>query len=179
MIGFINNLDKKIIFFINDNFHFPILDKLMIFTTALGDKGLIWIIIALMLLLNKKTRYIGVITIASLILSTVLGEGIIKHLLQRQRPYVDFPWVRLMVDKSTIYSFPSGHTTSSFAAAYVLSKYLKKYSPVFWILACMIAFSRVYLFMHYPTDVMAGVILGLICGKVTTYFYMNLRCLST
>ncbi len=169
MITFINDLDQSILFFIQTNLHFPILDKLMIFFTSAGDRGLIWISIAVILLINKKTRYFGVVTLVALIISTIMGEGILKHILRRQRPYFDFPSIYLLVDKSTTYSFPSGHTTSSFAAAYVLSKHLKKYSLLFWTLAIAIAFSRLYLFLHYPSDVIAGIVLGLICGKVSYY----------
>lgn len=171
MITFFNNLDQTILFVIQTNFHIQILDKVMILFTAAGDKGLIWILISLVLLINKKTRFIGIVTLGALILSTIMGEGILKHIIQRPRPYVDFPSFHLLVDKSTTYSFPSGHTTSSFASAYVLSKYLKKYSPLIWIVAIAIAFSRLYLFMHYPSDVIAGMVLGLICGKVTVYVY--------
>lgn len=166
MIAFINNLDQTILFFIQANFHSPMLDKIMILFTATGDRGLIWILLSILLLANKKTRYIGLATLGALILSTIMGEGILKHIVQRPRPYADFPLIHLLVDKSSTFSFPSGHTTSSFAAAYVLSKYLKKLSPLIWILAVTIAFSRLYLFMHYPSDIIAGIVLGLLCGKV-------------
>jgi len=171
MITFLSSIDQTILFFIQTNLHFPILDKIMILATATGDKGLIWILLSFLLLINKKTRNIGIITLVALTLSTIMGEGLLKHIVQKPRPYADFPLVHLLVDKSTPYSFPSGHTTASFAAAYVLSKYLKKFSPVIWIAAIAIAFSRLYLFMHYPSDIVAGVVLGSICGKAAAYFY--------
>ena len=171
MIIFFNNIDQTILFFIQTNFHTPILNKVMILFTAAGDKGFVWILISLLLLINKKTRYIGMVTLGALVLSTIAGEGILKHIIQRPRSYVDFPSIQLLVGKPTTYSFPSGHTASSFAAAYVLSKYLKKISPLIWIVAITIAFSRLYLFMHYPSDVVAGIVLGLICGKVALYMY--------
>lgn len=171
MIAFLNSIDQTILFFIQTNFHFLIVDKVMILATSAGDKGLIWIVFSLLLLINKKTRGIGIATLVALTLSTIMGEGLLKHIVQRPRPYADFPWVHLLVDKSTAYSFPSGHTTSAVAAAYVLSKYLKKFSPVIWVVAITIAFSRLYLFMHYPSDIVAGVVLGLICGKVASFLY--------
>ena len=76
-----------------------------------------------------------------------MGEGLLKHIVQRPRPYADFPWVHLLVDKSTIYSFPSGHTTSSVAAAYVLSKYFKKYAP-FYLDSCSNDSSLKIIFIH-------------------------------
>lgn len=171
MIELINYLDVTILFFIQNTLLNPVLDKIMIFATVLGNKGLIWLAIALILIINKKTRYVGLITIITLILATLMGEGILKHLIQRQRPYTDFPLIELIIKKSTAYSFPSGHTTSSFACALVLGKYLKKYSIFFWSLACTIAFSRLYLFMHYPSDIIAGIVLGLACGKIVIYVY--------
>lgn len=171
MIAFLSSVDQTILFFIQTNFHFPILDKIMILATVAGDKGLIWIVLSLLLLINKRTRGIGVATLIALTLSTIMGEGLLKHIVQRPRPYADFPWVHLLVDKSTAYSFPSGHTTSSVAAAYVLSKYIKKFAPLIWMAAAAIAFSRLYLFMHYPSDIVAGVVLGLICGKAASFLF--------
>lgn len=171
MLTFFYNLDQTILFFIQTNFHTPILNKIMVLFTTAGDNGFIWISISFLLLINKKTRYIGIVALAALFLSTIAGEGILKHIIQRPRPYTDFPSIHLLVGKSTTYSFPSGHTTSSFAVSYILSKYLKKFSPLIWVVAITIAFSRLYLFMHYPSDVVAGIVLGLICGKVTLYVY--------
>lgn len=173
MITFLNNLDQTILFFIQTNFHFPILDKIMVLFSTAGDKGVIWILLSFLLLMNKKTRSIGMVTLGVLILSTIMGEGIFKHIFQRPRPYANFPSISLLIDKSSAYSFPSGHTTSSFAVAYVINKYLKRFAPWVWMSAITIAFSRIYLFMHYPSDILAGMILGLLCGKVTTCLYEN------
>lgn len=172
MLIYINTIDQTMLFFIQ-GFHCPVLDKIMIIATSWGNRGFIWLAMAGILAVNKKTRSIGLITLAALILSTIVGEGILKHLIQRPRPYTDFPSIQMLVGKVTSYSFPSGHATSSFAAAYVLSRYLKKYSPVFWTMAFGITFSRIYLFMHYPTDIIAGIVLGLLCGKTVSYLYEN------
>lgn len=139
--------------------------------TALGENGLIWVVIALILLISRKTRYIGLVTLGALVLVAIIGEGMLKHLIERPRPFVDYPTVQLLVEKPTSTSFPSGHTAASFAAAFVLSRYLKKYAPVIWSLAIAITFSRLYLFMHYPSDVLGGIVLGLICGKAAVSLY--------
>jgi undecaprenyl-diphosphatase len=171
MITFLNNLDGNVLLFMQTHFQLPLLNDIMILFTTIGNKGLLWIVMALLLLISKKTRYIGVVTLGALVLSAIAGEGLLKHLVARPRPYTVFPGVQLLVAKATTSSFPSGHTTASFAAAFVLCRYLKPYAPLFWTLAIVIAFSRLCLFMHYPSDVLAGAVLGLICGKVATLIY--------
>lgn len=143
----------------------------MILATYAGDKGFIWLLMASILLINRKTRYVGLLTLIVMIVTAIIGEGILKHIFLRQRPYDEFPFVDLLIGKYKSFSFPSGHAASSFASAYMLSKYLKKYALVFWSIAGLISFSRVYLFMHYPSDVLAGMLLGLICGILISSIY--------
>lgn len=171
MMLLIQHLDNSILFFINNNMHGHIMDKAMVFITSLGNGGFIWIMIAVSLMCNKKYRNIGFMALGALILSTILGEGILKHVVQRIRPSADIPAVNLLISKPLSYSFPSGHTTSSFAVAGVLAKYFKSYALEFFSLASLIAFSRLYLDVHYPTDVLAGIILGLICSRIAIYVF--------
>ncbi len=171
MFTYLYDLDKGILFFIHTYLHFPFLDKFMILATHAGDKGLVWLLIVAVLLFNRKYRYVGVLTLVALALNALIGEQFLKYIFQRPRPYTDFPFVDLLVGKYRTFSFPSGHTASSFAAAFILSKYLKKYSLVFWSMAVVISFSRVYLFMHYPSDVLGGIILGLFCGVLVSYLF--------
>lgn len=166
MMSLLQRLDNSILVFIKNNMHSFIMDKIMVIITSLGNGGFIWLLIAALLIINKKYRNVGIIAIGALILATVLGEGILKHLVQRVRPSADIPEVNLLIAKPLSYSFPSGHTTSSFAVAGVLAKYLKKYSLGFLGLASLIAFSRLYLYVHYPTDVLAGIVIGLMCSKI-------------
>lgn len=166
MISVLQRFDSSILLYIKDNMHGPVMDKIMVVSTHLGEGGIIWIIIAALLMINKKYRKIGFMALAALILSTILGEGILKHVVQRIRPSADIPAVNLLIAKPLSYSFPSGHTASSFAVAGVLAKYFKKYALGFFSLASLIAFSRLYLYVHYPTDVLAGIVLGLICSGI-------------
>ncbi len=175
MITAISHFDQTFLFFIRDHWHSVFLDPVMKAATMAGNRGSIWILLSLLLLIPKKTRAYGMLTIAALLLATLLGEGLIKHLVQRSRPYTDFPSVHLQISPSPTYSFPSGHTASSFAAATVLSRYLKKYSPLFWAIAALIAFSRLYLFMHYPTDVVFGIFIGLCCGGAVIGYYEKIK----
>lgn len=175
MMSLLQRLDSSILVLIKNNMHSFTMDKIMVITTSLGDLGFIWLLIAALLIINKKYRNVGIMAIVALILATVLGEGILKHLVHRIRPSVDIPAINLLIEKPLSYSFPSGHTASSFAAAGVLAKYLKKYSLVFLGLASLIAFSRLYLYVHYPSDVLAGIILGLLCSKLVIYAFGKMK----
>lgn len=167
MLSLLQNIDNSILLFIKNNMHSYVMDKVMVTITSLGNGDAIWIVIAVLLMINKKYRKISFILLGSLLLSAILGEGLIKHLVQRARPSADIPAIDLLIAKPLSYSFPSGHSASSFAGAAVLSNYFKKYAPFFFCLAFLIAFSRLYLYVHYPTDVLAGITLGLLCGKAS------------
>ena len=166
MLILTQKFDSSILLFIQDNMHGPIMDKVMVLSTYLGNGGIIWIVIAMVLIINKKYRRIGLMAMAALILSTILGEGIIKHVVQRIRPSANILEANLLITKPLSYSFPSGHTMSSFAVAGVLAKHLRSYALEFLSLASLIAFSRLYLYIHYPTDVLAGIVLGLTCSGI-------------
>lgn len=175
MISQLQNIDNSILLFIKNNMHSHIMDSTMVAITTLGNGGAIWIIIAVLLVINKKYRKIGFIVLGALALSAILGEGILKHAIQRIRPSADIPEINLLIAKPLSYSFPSGHSASSFAGAGVLSKYFKTYASGFFVLASLIAFSRLYLYVHYPTDVLAGIILGLICSKASIYIFSKIN----
>jgi len=175
MISLIHKFDEFILLYIKNNIYgITVIDKSMIFITSLGNMGFIWIVISMLLLSNKKYRKVGIMTLAALILSSILGEGILKHLVHRMRPFYNMPTMNLLISKPLSYSFPSGHTASSFAAAGILSKHLKNYNFVFFTMAFLISFSRLYLGVHYPTDVLGGIILGLICSKIITHIFNKL-----
>ncbi len=166
MTSVIQNYELAFLEFIQNYIHNPINDKFFSLFTFLGDKGVIWIFISLLLITNKKYRKVGIMTFLALILATILGEGLMKNLFQRPRPFIDYPMYELIISRPSGYSFPSGHTTSSFAAAGVLSKNFKKYQSIFWILAFLISISRLYLLVHYPSDVIVGIFLGLFCSLI-------------
>lgn len=175
MISLIQRLDNSILFFIKNNMHNLILDKVMVMITSLGDNGVIWIIIACLLIASKKYRNVGLMTLGALLLSSILGDVVLKNIFHRIRPSAAIPSAQLLIAKPMSYSFPSGHAASSFAAAGVLSRYLKNYSLGTFAIACLIAFSRIYLFVHYPTDVLAGIVLGLLCSRIIVSIFNKIR----
>lgn len=144
----------------------PFLDAVMPVITLLGDAGIFWIAIAVVLLFFPKTRKIGLGMGAALVLGLLVCNVTLKPLIARIRPY-DYllerygVHIKLLIEAQHDFSFPSGHTIASFEAATVLLIHSKKAGIAAVILACLIAFSRLYLYVHYPTDVIASVILGI------------------
>ena len=167
-MDFIQNIDNKILFAIQ-NLHYPILDQIMIFITKLGNIGFIWFLIAIILLTTKKYRRYGFILCISICVSVFLGSFLLKPLIARVRPCDTFTDVPLLIQNPEEYSFPSGHATSSFAAATILFFANKKWAVWAFLLAALISFSRVYLFVHYPSDIIGGAILGIGISLLIVY----------
>lgn len=144
----------------------PFLDAVMPVITMLGDAGIFWMIIAAMLLLFKKTRRVGLGMGFAMLMGLLLCNLTLKPLCQRPRPY-DYQYevfgkmIPLIIERQHDFSFPSGHTIASFEAAGVIMLNNKKWGIAALILACLIAFSRLYLYVHYPTDVLVSIVLGL------------------
>ncbi|MPQ43615.1 phosphatase PAP2 family protein [Clostridium tarantellae] len=168
---FIQNLDTYILFWIQNNIHSNIMNKFMSFITSLSNLGVLWILLSLFLLCKKKFRIIGILTLFAIILNTILGEGLLKHIAQRPRPFNTLSTLNIIITKPKGFSFPSGHTSTAFAAAFMLSYYFKKYKLPIFILAIFTGLSRIYLLVHYPSDVICGVILGFISFSIIMYLY--------
>ena len=147
--------------------HNPVLDTLMCAITRLGDAGIFWILLCMVLLILPKTRRSGVILMAALLVDLVICNGILKPLVHRIRPFDVKTGIELLVKRPIDFSFPSGHTAASFAS--VMALYLAGEKRL-WIpalvLAVLIAFSRLYLYVHYPTDVLGGVVIGVMAGAL-------------
>lgn len=159
-----NEFEIKILDFIRERFACPFLDAVMPVITSLANGGIIWIIAAVLLLIFKKTRKTGFSVALALITGLIIGNLILKNLVGRIRPYEFNEGVEILVARLSDFSFPSGHTLASFEAATVLLIRDKRLGVPALVLAVAIAFSRLYLYVHYPTDVLAGIILGVLIG---------------
>lgn len=177
--------DYSIIFYIQQHFINPYVTPLMVFMSTITSSGALWIVLSILLMLQKQYRIVGLAIFISLILVFIIGDQTLKPHIARLRPFVDFPNVPLVAEppKATSYSFPSGHSFGSFASAMALymGLYNINYNKRFWgiialIGSVIVAFSRVYLFVHYPTDVLTGMVLGLIVGyiawKIAIYLWL-------
>ena len=168
------SFDLPILDWIAANLWCPVLDVLMPIITLLGDAGIFWIAVAVLFIFTKKYRKIGIGMMFALMMGLVICNIWLKPTIARIRPY-DFQLqyfakeIPLLASGMHDFSFPSGHTIASFEAAVVILLGNKKLGIPAMILACLIAFSRLYLYVHYPTDVIVSVILGSILALIGWY----------
>ena len=156
------NIDGNILLFIQDVIRHPALTPFFVGITKLGNAGMIWIVFSILLLLQKKTRKIGMMGICALLLSLLVNNLLLKNLVGRVRPYEVIPGLVPLIPRPKEYSFPSGHSASSFAAASVFYRTMpKKFGIPIVILAFLISVSRLYVGVHYPSDVLVGIVSGI------------------
>ena len=166
----IYRFDYSILNYINENMHTPFFDKFFAIITHLADAGWFWIALAVVLLCFKRTRKTGLVMGGALVLGLIFGNGILKPLINRIRPYDNAAWdpivtrATLLIKPPHDASFPSGHTLSSAIGAAVLTKTDRRLGWAAIPIAAVIAFSRLYLFVHYPSDILAGALLGAAIG---------------
>lgn len=139
----------------------PFMDWFMPLVSSLADSGFIWIALTIVLLCIPKQRRAGYACAVSLLAMLLLGNLILKPLVGRIRPFTINAAITLLIEAPTDFSFPSGHTFASFACSVALFLENKKLGIPALLLAVLIAFSRLYLYVHYPTDVLGGLLLGI------------------
>lgn len=149
--------------------HNDFLDRVMIVITGLGNGGVLWIVMAAILLIIPRTRPVGLAVALALILDLITCNLILKPLVARTRPCDINTFIELLIERPLDYSFPSGHTAASFAAVSALFFFGSRLWIPAAVLACLIAFSRLYHYVHFPTDVVGGMILGVAVGALAVY----------
>lgn len=162
MFHFLWNLDGNILLFLQDYVRNPFLTPFMKVVTTLGNGGAIWIVLTVLLLLIPKTRKIGCMSAIALIGTLLINNMLLKNLVARTRPYEVIEGLTYIVKTPVDYSFPSGHAGCSFSVACIMYRRLpRRYGVPALILAILISVSRLYVGVHYPSDVIFGVISGI------------------
>ena len=164
------NLDWSILHWIHNTLACPALDFLMLKITLLGNGGMIWLLTSGALICTKKYRKQGILLLGGLAAGVLVGNVFLKNLIARPRPCWVDSGVRLLIANPTDYSFPSGHTLSSVIGATVLAKTDRRFGYTAIPLAALIAFSRLYLYVHFPSDVLAAAVLGIVIGEVSVRY---------
>ena len=170
-------MDESLLFAIQQLTGRPWLDSVMIILSWLGDYGLVWCVMTAVLLARKKTRASGLVCATALLFSLLLCNVLLKNLLARTRPYDVLLWLQPLTLPLPDFSFPSGHASASFAAAtaFALTSPGKKWVVFAFMTAFLISFSRLYVGAHYPTDVLGGLFLGLLCGYLAWFLWRRYR----
>lgn len=185
---FIVGIDVAVYQFV-DSIMNTALNTAMTIITHLGDTpGILWFVLGICLLIPRKTRKLGILLFAGLAISSLINNVCLKEIIQRPRPYnldpsvwanagYTYEWPGL-IKQSSSWSFPSGHTSTSIGAAFALllgcrKKELAVGIPAF-IMSLLIGFSRIYVHVHYPTDVIAGAIVGIVAGIITYILFTKL-----
>ncbi|WP_432663772.1 phosphatase PAP2 family protein [Wukongibacter baidiensis] len=173
MFEYIDAIDKCVIDFFS-TVQNEALIKIMSFFSFAGSDGLIWMVLICLLLISKKYRKIGCIAACAFLLSRITVD-ILKPLIGRPRPFQELSYLKINLPRPTDYSFPSGHATSSFATVCVLLNKIDSsfYKTLLILLAFFTSFSRLYLLFHYPSDILAGIIFGIICCQFALHYCDN------
>lgn len=166
MTAAVLEFDAEILRFVQESIRFPALTAVMRFFSTIGDMGLVWILLGLVLVCIRRTRRGGIDMLCALTVEFALCDLVIKRLAARARPYLLLEWLELLVHEEASFSFPSGHSASSFACAAALTCAFGKKGALAFIPAALIALSRIYVGVHYPSDVLIGAVLGSVVGVV-------------
>ena len=162
----LTEIDFAILDFIQEHLSCGVLNFIMPLITHLGSAGAFWILTGVVMLIFRKTRKYGILMAVTLMLCLIIGNILLKNIVARDRPCWINESVNMLVSVPKDYSFPSGHSMTAFASAVVLLHWDKRFGIPALILAFVLAFSRLYLYVHFPSDVLVGALIGCAIGVV-------------
>lgn len=168
MYSFLLTLDTQIFQLINLSYHNIILNNLAVIVSYFGTLGVIALILLLFLFFDKrKGKKIAILLLIGAVLSVIFVWSI-KYSILRPRPYTVIPNVVLLGIESDS-SFPSGHSVNSAYMAYILAKECN--NKYFLIIPILVGLSRIYMGVHYPSDVLCGILLGILIAIISEYIF--------
>lgn len=163
----LQEIEFVILDWIQQTFRCGFLDAVFPKLTLIGEWGAVWIVIALIMICVKKTRKAGLAVLLGLVIMFLVGNVALKHLISRPRPCWINTNVDVLIAMPKDFSFPSGHAFSAFTAVTILMHYHKGIGIPAIFLAVILSFTRLYLYVHFPTDIIGGLILGILIGVIT------------
>ncbi len=175
MWNIIQAADAGALIFIQEHLRASLLTAVLIFYTTLGNNGLLWIGISLLLLCFKRTRTAGLLALVAMLLGLLCCNVALKNIVSRPRPYLSVESLLPLLAPPDPDSFPSGHTCAAFAAAGIWLRTLPSrfFRAAALVAAAVMGFSRMYVGLHYPTDVLAGMCIGLLCAFIIWHIYLK------
>ncbi len=159
--------ELEILDFIREHIKNGFLDTVMPIVTMCGNLGIFWVAVALVISAKAKYRRCSITMLIGLIAGVLIGNLIVKNAVRRDRPCWIIEIQNMLIENPQDFSFPSGHTLSSFCAASILFYYDKRLGVPAFGAAVLIAFSRMYLYVHFPTDILGGALLGILIASLT------------
>lgn len=163
-----NQIEAGMVLWIQENLRADVLTPIVRFITSLGDEGIFWIALTVLLLIFRKTRRAGMCCALALILDLLVVNICLKPLVARTRPYDVLQLIQPLIENPHDFSFPSGHSAVSFAGAWAFFRSTgRKWGVPALVLAALIALSRLYVGVHYPTDVLFGALTGALLGEAS------------
>lgn len=170
------NIEGPILLWIQEYMRLDFLTPIVTFITHLGDSGWIWIACTILFLLLPKTRKTGIVMTISMLLNLLATNIVLKNLFSRTRPYIAVEGLHRIIEEQIDFSFPSGHTACSFAAATVIFLMCpRKVGVPAMVLAVLISLSRLYVGVHFPTDVIGGALIGIGAALLALWIYGKLK----
>jgi len=163
----LQEFELEVLDFIREHMRNGFLDTVMPVVTMCGDLGIFWVAVALVISAKAKYRRCSITMLIGLIAGVLIGNLIVKNAVRRDRPCWIIEIQNMLIENPQDFSFPSGHTLSSFCAASILFYYDKRLGVPAFGVAVLIAFSRMYLYVHFPTDIVGGALLGILIACLT------------